>query len=107
MASMIKLGLSEKARVFHGSRAAGQQLRFEIEDALNAHDRVTLDFSGVGVVTQSYIDEAVGVLILQFGPSVLQRLSFKNCNEDVKAVLNYVAGTRSEDYFKQNAPSIH
>lgn len=104
---MIKLGLSEKARVFHGSRATGQQLRFEIEEALNANDRVTLDFAGVGVVTQSYIDEAIGVLILQFGPGVLQRLSFKNCNEDVKAVLNYVAGTRSEDFLNSQSAVIH
>ena len=107
MDSMIKLGLPEQTRVFHGSRASGQQLRLEIEEALNGSDRVTLDFAGVGVVTQSYIDEAIGVLILQFGPNILQRLSFKNCNEDVKAVLNYVAGTRSEDFLSKHAAIIH
>lgn len=107
MDSMIKLGHSEQARVFHGSRASGQQLRLDIEEALNANDRVTLDFDGVGVVTQSFIDEAIGVLILQFGPNILKRLSFKNCNEDVKAVLNYVAGTRCEDYSGKQASVVH
>jgi len=104
---MIKLGQPKETRVFHGSRASGQQLRFEIEEALNRYDRVTLDFAGVGVATQSFIDEAIGVLILQFGPNVLQRLSFKNCNDDVKAVLSYVAGTRSEDYFKKQTAAVH
>jgi len=107
MDSIITLGQSQERRVFHGGRASGQQLRMKIDESLNASDHVTLDFSGVGVVTQSFIDEAIGVLILEYGPQILNRLGFKHCNEDIKAVIRYVAATRSEDFRKQNIPLIH
>jgi len=104
---MLKLGNRQKANAFYGSRAFGQELRFEVEEGLSANERVVLDFSNVGVVTQSYIDEAIGVLILQFGPEILERLSFKNCNDDIKAVLGYVANTRCEDFLKNQPATVH
>ncbi len=106
MNRVIKLGNAQEARVFHGGRSAGQQLRMEIEDFLNANDHITLDFSGVGVVTQSYIDEAIGVLVLD-GQNILSRLAFKNCNEDVTSVIRYVASTRSEDFQRKQTVLIH
>jgi len=107
MNRVIKLGNAQEARVFHGGRSAGQQLRMEIEDFLNANDYITLDFSGVGVVTQSYIDEAIGVLVLEYGQNILSRLAFKNCNEDVAAVIRYVASTRAEDFQSKQTVLIH
>jgi len=107
MNALIHLGKAGERRFFLGSRYSGNRLRLELEEALGHHDRVVLDFTGVGVVTQSFIDEAIGVLILQHGPDILRRLSFKNCNEDVQSVIRYVANTRCEDFQKQQVPSVH
>ncbi len=107
MNRQFKLGDSAKARAFHGSRASGQLLRMELEEALQTEDRVTLNFVGVGIVTQSFIDEVVGVLILEYGPEILQRLSFKGCNEDVQAVIHFVAASRSEDFLSKQRATIH
>jgi len=44
------------------------------------------------------MDELLGALILRYGPSVLQRVAFKSCSEDVKAVIQFIANTRGSDY---------
>jgi hypothetical protein len=44
------------------------------------------------------MDEFLGVLILRNGPRILERLAFKGCSEDVKAVIRFVVSTRSKDH---------
>jgi len=107
MVRRFKLGDTSRRRVFHGGRATGQMLRLELEEALQTAERVILDFSGVGVVTQSFMDELVGVLILEHGPEILQRLSFNGCNKDVRAVIRYVAASRTADFEARQQTAIH
>jgi len=81
-----------------GTRTAAVPLRSQVESALqNTSGDICLDFTGL-TVTQGYMDELLGVLILRYGPSVLQRVAFKSCSEDVKAVIQFVANTRGRDY---------
>jgi hypothetical protein len=63
---------------------------------------VALDFSGVEA-TQSFIDELVGVLILKHGPDILDRLIFKACTENVRAIVEFVAADRCDQYLKQHS----
>lgn len=107
MHALIHLGKPGEHRSFLGSRYSGNRLRLELEAALDHHDRVVLDFADVGVASQSFIDELIGVLILQHGPDILRRLTFKNCNEDVRAVIRYVVNTRTKDVQKQKVPAVH
>ena len=107
MERKLRLGDPARPRAFHGGRASGQMLRMELEEALQSADRVILDFSGVGIVTQSFIDELIGVLILEHGPRILQRLSFKGCNEDVRAVIRFVASSRSADHAASAQTTLH
>ncbi len=102
----VPLGNNQK-RAFHGSRFSGNLVRLEIEAVLGKSKNITLDFSGVGVVTQSFIDEVIGVLILEHGANVLHSLAFKNCNDDVKSVINYVVNTRIEDTLKPRSSHAH
>lgn len=69
--------------------------------ALAGGAEVVLDFSGVEA-TQSFIDGLVGTLILQHGPDVLGRMVFKSCSEDVRAILEFVAADRCDQYLKQH-----
>jgi hypothetical protein len=81
-----------------GTRDAAVPLRREVEQVLDRPPSVVcVDFAGVSV-TQSFMDEFLGVLILRHGPGILQRLTFKECAEDAKAVIRFVVSTRSRDY---------
>jgi hypothetical protein len=95
---------------FLGTRYSGRQLRAPLEDILSKSDNIAIDFSGIHV-TQSFIDELIGTLILKYGPDLLTHLSFKGCSEDVKAIINFVVTTRINDYnqnkIDNNASNSH
>jgi hypothetical protein len=82
-----------------GPRLSATPIREAIKISLAQGEEVVLDFSGVEA-TQSFIDGLVGVLILQRGPDVLNHLVFKSCSDDVKAVLQFVADDRCDQYIK-------
>jgi len=85
-----------------GPRLTAAPIRDQIEIALAQGTEVVLDFSGVEA-TQSFIDGLVGVLVLQHGPGVLERLVFKSCSDDVKAILQFVAADRCDQYLKTHS----
>lgn len=81
-----------------GTRDVATPLRDRVENALDACDgTICVDFREV-LVSQSFMDEFLGVMILRRGPSVLDRVIFRNCNDDVKAAIRLVATIRTRDY---------
>lgn len=85
-----------------GARATAMPLREKVEEALTQGVEVTFDFAAVEA-TQSFIDELVGVLILRHGPEVLDRLIFKSCSDDVRAIIEFVASDRCDQYLKAHS----
>lgn len=86
-----------------GSRLAAAPLREELEIALAQYGaEVILDFSGI-TATQSFVDELVGVLVLRHGSDVLDRIIFKGCSDDVRAIIEFVAADRCDQYLKSYA----
>ncbi len=84
-----------------GTREEARPVRQQVERALDQSAlTVCVDFSGI-TVTQSFIDEFVGVLILRRGPSVLERLAFRQCSEEVQAIIRFVAASRIQDFNEQ------
>ena len=63
---------------------------------------MVLDFAGVAV-TQSFVDELVGSLILRHGPEILQRIVFKNFSDDTRSIMEFVATDRSDQFFRTRA----
>jgi len=84
-----------------GTRGLATPIREDVEIALTRGMEVALDFAGVEA-TQSFIDELVGVLILKHGPDVLDRLIFKACTDNVRAIIEFVAADRCDQYLKQH-----
>ena len=82
-----------------GSRSTAIPLRHEVEEALAHGAEVVFDFSGVEA-TQSFVDELIGTLILKRGPDVLEQVVFKSCSEDVRAIIEFVAADRADQYRK-------
>lgn len=81
-----------------GTRAEAASARQRVEEALARNSQqVCLDFSGVDV-TQSFVDELVGVLVLRYGPKLLERLAFVGCTEDTRAIVSFVIKARARDF---------
>lgn len=87
-----------------GARPSAFPVRDQIEHALLAGEKITLDFAGTNV-TQSFVDELVGVLIMQRGREVLSSLTFKNCSDETKAILHFVVSDRLDN--SRGRPRVH
>jgi len=92
MQTLISLARSEAVRTL-GMRASATPYRKEIEQQLDTGNKVAIDFAGKDA-TQSFVDELIGALVLRRGRAVLASLSFKNCSEDVKAIIKFVVNDR-------------
>lgn len=80
-----------------GTRYSAIDLRERVEQQLESCQTVQVDFSDM-FVTQSFVDELFGPLILRTGPDVLQRLVFSGCSEDTRAILRLVFASRVQDF---------
>lgn len=98
MSYSISLQAFAKSKTI-GIRALAVPIRLEAERVLRQGREVVLDFSGVGV-TQSFVDELVGAVILRQGPDVLSKIIFKGCSEDVRDILKFVTADRSEQFVR-------
>lgn len=89
-----------------GTRDVAAPLRDKVESALdNCPGAVCVDFREL-LVSQSFMDEFLGVMILRRGPVVLDRVIFRNCNDDVKAAISLVAAIRTRDYEASSSVAV-
>lgn len=94
-----------------GSRSRAAEVRQTIEAALEVSEAVELDFDGIEA-TQSFVDELVGLVVLQRGPSALTRISFKKCSPTMKSIIRFVLTDRARQFEEQqklaiNMPRMH
>lgn len=82
---------------FLGTRHSGQALRLELEDRLTNAQKIVLDFDQMRV-TQSFVDELLGVMVLHHGPNLLKRVAFRHCSENTKAIIQFVINSRISDF---------
>lgn len=61
-----------------------------IVPALIEKKEVILDFKLVTSVTQSFIHALIREIIKDFGVDILDRLLFKNCNENIQKIISIV-----------------
>jgi hypothetical protein len=87
---------------FAGARATAASVREHAEVLLARGHEVVFDFAGIDV-TQSFVDELVGRLILQDGPDVLDRIVFKNSSDDTRAIIEFVVADRADQYLKAHS----
>ncbi len=84
-----------------GSFAENKDIAKEIRikkliPALESREEITLDFSGIDAATQSFIHALISDLIRAYGVEVLDKISFKNCNENVKKMISIVVDYMQE-----------
>jgi len=76
-----------------GARYSAHGLRDRVERLVDADGAVSIDFGGT-TPTQSFVDELVGVLVIERGERILDSLVFKNCSSTTKAILHFVISDR-------------
>jgi hypothetical protein len=87
-----------------GTRNIALPIRDEIERFLghtNSDEKIIINFSNVNP-TQSFVDELLGVIVLEHGPNVLSRMVMKNCSDDIKSILHFVISDRLKTYSEKN-----
>ncbi len=87
---------------FLGSRDLALQIRNEVESLLAAGHEVEINFSNIAI-SHSFADELVGVLLLQNGPTVLEKIIFRDCVDSVKAAIQFVVADRYDEFVKTRA----
>jgi len=82
---------------FAENKDIGRDIRLnEIEPSLKNNQDVVLDFEGVDGATQSFVHSLISQVIRDNGSNVLEKIFFKNCADDVRAIINIVV-----DYMQQ------
>lgn len=76
---------------FAENKDIARKLRIDlITPELIKNMEVVLDFDKVESVTQSFMHALLSELMRKFGPEVLDKIAFKNCNTTVKGIINIV-----------------
>jgi hypothetical protein len=76
---------------FAEDKDAAAQVREEtLRPALAAGHRITLDFKGVRVATQSFIHALISDVLRQSGEQALDRMTFKDCSKAVRGIVETV-----------------
>jgi len=97
MTCFLAIGSDTDAANVLGTRYSAIAFRERIERQLESCPSVEISFAGV-FVTQSFVDELLGPLILRMGASALERLAFSDCGEEAKAILKLVIAGRLRDH---------
>ena len=95
---MLTIKLLDAVGSFAENKDIAQSLRkSEIIPALENNEGIVLDFEGIEATTQSFVHALISDLMRKYGADVLDRISFKNCNETVKKIIAIVV-----DYMQQS-----
>ena len=78
-----------------GTRLFGAKLRSKIEQSIKDGNKITLNFEGVDVVSNSFADECFGKLLFSFELSVIKKnIVIRNANDFIKHVIKIALSER-------------
>lgn len=88
---MIHIKLAPKTGYFAENKDIARDIRLnEIIPALEKEIEVILDFEQIDAATQSFIHALISDLFRKFGDEVLDKVSFKSCNEKIQKIIMIV-----------------
>ncbi|MEK9151726.1 MAG: STAS-like domain-containing protein [Patescibacteria group bacterium] len=96
---MISIRLKEKVGSFAENKDVARDIRMNIIiPALEKGEMVTLDFQGIDSATQSFVHALISDLIRKYGGEVIEKISFKSCNEVIRKIITIVI-----DYMQESS----
>lgn len=95
---MKRIKIATRSGEFAENKDAAKEIRVgALRPALEAGEDIILDFADVELATQSFIHALISDLIRSDELDALERLRFKNCSGDVRAVIEIVVDYSQED----------
>jgi hypothetical protein len=89
--------LFDKVGVFAENKDIARSIRLDvIIPALEKREEIILDFDKIEGVTQSFVHALISDLIRKYGPEILDKISFKNCNETIQKIISIVVDYMQE-----------
>ncbi len=89
---MLFIKLFERVGSFAENKDIAREIRIkEIIPALESKQEIILDFEKVEGATQSFAHALISDLIRKYGNDVLEKISFKSCNETVRKIISIVS----------------
>ncbi len=88
---MIEINLFELVGSFAENKNLARDIRKEkIIPAIENNQKIILNFENIDATTQSFIHALISDLFRHYGFEILDNISFKSCNENVKKIINIV-----------------
>ena len=90
-----------------GTRQSAAKIRNMVVNTIKStHKKVTLDFSGVNIISSSFSDELIGKLVVELGFMFFgQTITLKNITDVNRAIVNRSVGQRmAQKYFDEPIP---
>lgn len=90
--------VSKQTGSFAGDKDAAALIRDEyIRPTLRRGKPVVLDFAGVDLATQSFIHALIAAIVRE-DPSHLDSMTFKNCNDSVRSLIEIVVEYAQDEF---------
>ncbi len=80
-----------------GMRSTATPIRQLIERGLSEGHDIAINFTGVEV-TQSFVDELLGAIILRRGPQVMRHVILRGCSDTTKSIIKFVTHDRADQF---------
>lgn len=88
---MISISIKNAAGSFAENKDVARELRINtLMPALERRELVTLDFSGITGVTQSFVHALISEVFRKYREKTLDLIQFKECNETVQQIITIV-----------------
>ncbi|MFH1073311.1 MAG: STAS-like domain-containing protein [Nanoarchaeota archaeon] len=95
----MEIKIIDRTGSFAENKDTARDIRLtKIIPALEKNEEVTLDFKGIDGATQSFIHALISDVMRKYGGEVLDKISFKNCNETVRKIIIIVV-----EYMQESA----
>ena len=96
---MKNIKLFERVGSFAENKDIARDIRVkEIMPAIESGEDIILDFNNIDAATQSFVHALISELIRRYGNEILDKISFKSCNENVQKIIMIVT-----DYMQEGA----
>ena len=88
---MKTINLFEKTGSFAEDKDVARNIRLkQIDPTIKKGEEIILDFNNIESITQSFMHALISEVIRKNGPEILDSIYFKNCNNNVKNIVNIV-----------------
>ena len=94
---MTHIKLRESVGNFAENKDMARDIRLkQIIPALEKNEEIILDFENIDSATQSFVHALISDLFRKYGSEILDKVSFKSCNETIKKIINIVISYMQE-----------